>query len=83
MRVLARALAAFLLLTGPAAQAGTKAEKRHGKGHGTSAFSRPGREHQDPNAGGWYPHDASKLPFGSMVWWEQMRREGRLGGETP
>jgi len=24
-----------------------------------------------------------KLPFGSAAWWEQMRREGRLGGETP
>ena len=82
MRVLAKVLAASLLVTGPAA-AGAKAVKRHVKGHSPLAFPRPGREHQYPNAGGWYPHDASKLPFGSMVWWEQMRREGRLGGETP
>lgn len=27
--------------------------------------------------------NAEKVPFGSMAWWEQMRREGRLGGETP
>ena len=27
--------------------------------------------------------DASKMRFGSGQWWEQMRREGRLGGETP
>ena len=27
--------------------------------------------------------NANKMPFGSMAWWEQMRREGRLGGETP
>jgi len=26
----------------------------------------------------WYPHDTSKLPFGSSVWWDQMLREGRL-----
>ena len=27
--------------------------------------------------------DASKMRIGSARWWEQMRREGRLGGETP
>jgi hypothetical protein len=26
---------------------------------------------------------ADKIPIGSSAWWEQMRREGRLGGETP
>ncbi|HEU0060574.1 MAG TPA: hypothetical protein VFR19_11905 [Hyphomicrobiaceae bacterium] len=26
---------------------------------------------------------ADKMPIGSSQWWEQMRREGRLGGETP
>jgi hypothetical protein len=26
---------------------------------------------------------ADKMPIGSSAWWEQMRREGRLGGETP
>jgi hypothetical protein len=26
---------------------------------------------------------ADKMPVGSNAWWEQMRREGRLGGETP
>ena len=26
---------------------------------------------------------ADKMPVGSSEWWEQMRREGRLGGETP
>jgi hypothetical protein len=27
--------------------------------------------------------DANKMRFGSAQWWEQMRREDRLGGETP
>jgi hypothetical protein len=31
---------------------------------------------------GWYVHDANKLPVGSTTWWEQMQREGRLGGDT-
>jgi len=26
---------------------------------------------------------ADKMPMGSLDWWEQMRREGRLGGESP
>jgi hypothetical protein len=26
---------------------------------------------------------ADRMPIGSTEWWEQMRREGRLGGETP
>jgi len=26
---------------------------------------------------------ADKMPIGTLDWWEQMRREGRLGGETP
>jgi hypothetical protein len=26
---------------------------------------------------------ADKMRIGSTEWWEQMRREGRLGGETP
>lgn len=26
---------------------------------------------------------ADKMRVGSTEWWEQMRREGRLGGETP
>jgi hypothetical protein len=26
---------------------------------------------------------ADKMPVGTNAWWEQMRREGRLGGETP
>jgi hypothetical protein len=26
---------------------------------------------------------ADKMRVGSTDWWEQMRREGRLGGETP
>jgi hypothetical protein len=28
--------------------------------------------------GQWYARDASKLPFGSSIWWDQMLRENRL-----
>jgi hypothetical protein len=30
------------------------------------------------DAGQWHARDASKLPFGSSLWWDQMLRENRL-----
>jgi hypothetical protein len=36
-----------------------------------------------PRGNGYREHLADKLPMGSSGWWEQMRREGRLGGESP
>ena len=32
-----------------------------------------------PAPGGYYEHDANKLPFGTERWRDQMRRENRLG----
>ena len=31
------------------------------------------------DAGDWYPHDASQLPFGSQRWWDQKESEGSTG----
>jgi hypothetical protein len=28
----------------------------------------------------WYPNNADKLKIGSRIWWDQMAREGRIGG---
>jgi hypothetical protein len=36
-----------------------------------------------PRPDGYRELLADKMPIGSTAWWEQMRREGRLGGETP
>jgi len=27
--------------------------------------------------------NADKMPIGTQAWWDQMQREGRLGGEKP
>ena len=35
-----------------------------------------------PRGNGYREQLADKLPYGSQAWWDQMRREGRLGGET-
>jgi hypothetical protein len=42
-----------------------------------------GAEHELPRPDPYVERDANKMRFGSGPWWEQMRREGRLGGETP
>jgi len=37
------------------------------------------RSRGGPGDEGYYVHDANKLPFGTMQWRDQMRRENRLG----
>jgi hypothetical protein len=45
---------------------------------------RPRESSTQPRPGSDYKEQiADKLPFGSSAWWEQMQREGRLGGDTP
>lgn len=84
MRVLVVGSAVLLLMALPASDVGAKTTKRHAKRYmpyiASHTIQRHRFRYQDP---GWYEHDANKLPFGSMRWWEQMRREDRLGGETP
>jgi hypothetical protein len=86
MRIIAAALVGLFFLIG-AAEAQTQAgkhrayAKRNGQSDGNGGS---GSGHAGSRRGnGYVQHDAEKLPFGSSNWWEQMRREGRLGGETP
>lgn len=44
------------------------------------AWQAPPRRVYDDNSV-WYPNNADKLKFGSRIWWDQMQREGRLGGQ--
>jgi hypothetical protein len=81
MKGVMRVIAALALISVPVC-AEAKAIKQHaGRSHRDEPRSAHRRPH--PQAEAWSPRDASKLPFGSASWWEQMRREGRLGGETP
>ena len=82
MKTVAAAIAAVSLVAGPVcevrAAGSSKTHQRRAKRYYRHA--RPTVEHQPtyPDASGWYPRDASKLPFGSALWWDQMMREGRL-----
>jgi hypothetical protein len=84
MRTLVAGLAALLLIAGPAG-ALTQSEKQ--RQHAKRSAQKVGgvsNGHAVPRRGeGYGQYRADKMPFGSLAWWEQMRREGRLGGETP
>jgi hypothetical protein len=56
-------------LAGPANAANGK-HARHSSDQNTVAGS---------ERDGWYPHDASQLPFGSDRWWREKESEGSLG----
>jgi hypothetical protein len=85
MRKIAAVLAAALLVAGSAGaqtQAGKQKpyHKRNAQnyaGGNSAAYAAPRRDN------GYVEYYADRMPFGSSAWWEQMRREGRLGGETP
>jgi hypothetical protein len=87
MRSLVAVVAALSLVAVSTCEANAKAQpkvhKHHAKWYYPDARPNVYREPKYPTAAGWYPHDSNKLPFGSAIWWEQMRRDGRLGGETP
>ncbi len=84
MRIVLALAAALVLLAGIAGEAGAatyaKKHKRYakksvaGQEYSTARSTRP-----DP----FVERNADKLPFGSAIWWDQMQREGRLGGEVP
>jgi hypothetical protein len=80
MRIVACALATLLLTAAPAvptwAQTQEKTQKRHVK-------KERAQEAREPRENGYREMLADKIPMGTGAWWEQMRREGRLGGETP
>ena len=82
---LSRLLVLSLLSGAVVAQAAASEEasasaKKH-KAHKPAAHSPRHASASSPD--GYRELLADKMPIGSTQWWEQMRREGRLGGETP
>jgi hypothetical protein len=84
MRVVLVVVAALSLLAGLEGEADAKTHAKKHK-HDTK---KPASVQAHSSARSYSPdvyieRDASKLPFGSANWWDQMLREGRLSGETP
>jgi hypothetical protein len=84
MRLVASALGALVLA---ASLAGSAAAQTPGKQPAHAKKAAPHYQAQGQSAAqprnGYQEQLADKMRYGSSAWWEQMRREGRLGGETP
>jgi hypothetical protein len=57
--------------------------KHHVRKPPTAAQESTAARSYPPRPDAYVERDANKLPFGSAIWWDQMQREGRLGGEMP
>jgi hypothetical protein len=86
MRLVVSALGALVLVASSAAPAGAQTQPKPPQAYAKKAsprYSTEGQYAARPRGNGYQEQLANKLPFGSTAWWDQMRREGRLGGETP
>ena len=81
MRAFVFALGAVVVAAGAALPADAQTEPRRSKAYAKREAPAEGRAL--PRGDGYRQHLADKLPYGSQAWWDQMQREGRLGGETP
>jgi len=85
MRLVVSALAALALAASPSAPAAAQTQGKsptHAKKAAPPQFSPEGQNAAQPRDG-YREQLTDKLPYGSSAWWQQMRREGRLGGESP
>lgn len=77
-------LALTLCAAGPvAAQSEPKSQARQVRKAAPQYPADSQRAARPNETDGYREQLADKLPIGSQAWWDQMRREGRLGGETP
>ena len=67
------------LITVPLSESVARPQKHHAKRYFRPPLPNSPRQLRYPRLDGWYPHEANELPFGSAIWWDQMRREGRAG----
>jgi hypothetical protein len=75
------AVAAMSLVTGSVCEVNAAGYPNSHKRHAKSQYPEyTVRRYKPayPDASGWFPHDANQLQFGSALWWDQMRREGRI-----
>jgi len=86
MRLVASVLGALLLVAGAATLVAAQTQPMPPPTYAKKAAPQHTGEGQPaarPRGNGYQEQLADKLRFGSSAWWEQMKREGRLGGETP
>jgi hypothetical protein len=86
MRIMTRGVAAVLatlvLGAGLASPVDAQSQEPRSKSYAKRAPQNGSGSNAAGRGDGYREQLADKLPIGSLAWWEQMRREGRLGGET-
>jgi len=78
MRLVAVGLLSAALIAAVAMAAVAKSPTKKHKRYAAHATSHVARKAPNRGQDQWYERDASKLPFGSTIWWDQMLRENRL-----
>ena len=76
MRSIVTSALGAVLLVGFATTVAAKKPAKKSTHAAARQASHPAPAPAEGNA--WYARDASKLPFGSNLWWDQMLRENRL-----
>jgi hypothetical protein len=86
MRLVASTLGALLLVAAAATLVAAQTQPTPPPAYAKKAapqYTGEGQSTARPRGNGYQEQLADKMRFGSSAWWEQMKREGRLGGETP
>jgi hypothetical protein len=77
MKVFVATLVAASVVVGDADQASAGQKRKDKRSYNSNRYEQGYGYRADS---GWYPRDANQLPFGSKIWYQQMEREGRFGG---
>jgi hypothetical protein len=77
MKVFLATAVAASVVVGVADQASAEQERKYKRYYKSYRYEEAYGYRASPR---WYPRSADKLPFGSKIWYEQMEREGRFGG---
>ena len=83
MKIVRLLAAALLLLSSVAGEVSAASDAKKHKRYAKKPAAQEYATARSTLPDAYVERDANRLPFGSAIWWDQMRREGRLGGETP
>ena len=83
MRMVLAVVAALSLLACLAGEADAKTYAKKHKHDAKPASMQAHGSARSYSPDAYVERDVNKLRFGSVIWWDQMLREGRLGGEMP
>ena len=79
MRIAVAVLVTLSLIAPPSGEANAREPTKKRSTHASAQTHQPYSRTALAKPDGYVERDASKLPFGSSAWWDQMLRENRAG----